>query len=96
MAQGSGQGYDRMRIFGRVQRVLFRDTARRRAKTLELFGYVKNLENGSMELVVRGEKAKIAEFFEWAKRGPIFARVDRYEIDTVNLKEVFNDFTIRY
>ena len=94
MAENKDEIYLRMRVFGRVQGVLFRDSARRRGKALGLFGYVKNLEDGSMELVAKGEK--VNELFEWAKRGPIFARVDRYELDSVNLSEVLNDFVIRY
>jgi acylphosphatase len=86
--------YERMRVFGRVQGVLFRDSARRRAKSLGLKGYVKNLEDGSLELVAKGEKVR--ELFEWAKRGPIFARVDRYEFDSVNLNGELKDFAIRY
>ncbi|MBI4059650.1 acylphosphatase [Candidatus Giovannonibacteria bacterium] len=96
MAEGQGELYERMRVFGRVQRVLFRDSAKRRAEALGLLGYVRNLEDGSLEIVARGEKRKVTELFEWAKRGPIFARVDRYEIDAVGLGERFNDFVIKY
>lgn len=88
--------FDRIKVFGRVQRVLFRDSARRRAKALGLLGYVKNLPDGSVEIVAAGAKDKISELFEWAKRGPIFARVDRFEIDTVSLPEDFKDFMILY
>lgn len=93
---GSMPSYERMRVFGRVQRVLFRDTARRRARVLGLTGYVRNLEDGSLEIVARGEKPKVEELFDWAKRGPIFARVDRHEIDTIAIPEDLKDFTIKY
>ena len=96
MAQGKEKIYDRMQVFGRVQRVLFRDTARRRAKGLGLVGYVRNAQDGSLEIIAAGAKEKVAELFDWAKRGPIFARVDRYEINTVSFPEVFNDFIIKY
>ena len=88
--------YQKMRVFGRVQRVLFRDSARRRAHASGLTGYVKNLEDGSLEIVARGEREKVRELFEWAKRGPIFARVDRFEIGAAALSEDFKDFTILY
>ncbi|MDP3785121.1 MAG: acylphosphatase [bacterium] len=96
MAEGQSELYERICVFGRVQRVLFRDAARRRAEALGLAGYVRNLEDGSLEIVARGEKNRVAELFEWAKRGPIFARVDRYEIGTVGLNESFKDFIIKY
>src|SRR3989344_5791591 len=88
--------YQKMRVFGRVQRVLFRDSARRRAAASGLTGYVRNAEDGSLEIVAAGDGAKVAELFEWAKRGPIFARVDRYEISVVSFQETFGDFIIKY
>lgn len=96
MPDSKGEVYDRMLLFGRVQMVLFRDSARRRAKSLGLQGYTRNLKDGSLEIVAEGDKNKIRELFDWAKRGPIFARVDRYEIGTVDLPEIFNDFIIKY
>jgi acylphosphatase len=88
--------YDRMRVFGRVQMVLFRDSAKRQASSLGLSGYVKNLADGSVEIVAKGEKEGVTKLFEWAKRGPIFARVDKYEIDTISMSKDLSDFTIEY
>lgn len=85
-----------MCVFGRVQRVMFRDSARRRAKGLGLVGYVKNLDNGSVEIITKGEKEKVSELFEWAKRGPLFARVDKFEIDAISTPRDFKDFVIEY
>lgn len=39
---------------GRVQRVGFRHTAAKLANTFEVEGYIHNLEDGSVELVVEG------------------------------------------
>ena len=96
MVEDKNEPYRRMRVFGRVQRVLFRDSARRKAAALGLKGYVRNLEDGSMELIANGPPEGIEKLFEWAKRGPLFARVDRYELDTISLSENFSDFTIHY
>ena len=85
-----------MRVYGRVQRVMFRDSIRRRAQSLGLAGYVKNLSDGSVEIITKGEQEKVKELFEWAKRGPLFARVDKFEIDTVSVPKNFQDFTIEY
>ena len=88
--------YQKMLVFGRVQRVLFRDSARRRGAALGLTGYVRNAEDESLEIVAAGDGAKVSELFEWAKRGPIFARVDRYEIGAASFLEAFKNFTIKY
>ena len=98
MAENPARGYlvKRMRVFGRVQGVFFRDSARRRARALGLRGYVRNCEDGSVEIVAMGEEARIQELFEWVKRGPMFARVDRYEIESAGKREEFTDFIIKY
>ncbi|MBI2609624.1 acylphosphatase [Candidatus Giovannonibacteria bacterium] len=88
--------YDRMLVYGRVQMVLFRDSACRRARKMGLAGYVKNLPDGSVEIIAKGGHEKVLELFEWAKHGPIFARVERHLIEKISLPENFNDFSIKY
>jgi len=44
---------------GRVQGVLFRANTQRIARALELTGWVRNLEDGSVESVVEGPEEKI-------------------------------------
>ena len=88
--------YDRIKLFGRVQGVFFRDSARRKGRSLGLSGYASNLRDGSLEIVAAGDTRKIQALFEWAKRGPIFARVERYEIDKVKIAEPLEGFKIKY
>ncbi len=44
---------------GSVQGVGFRYTSRRIAKKYDLTGYVKNLSDGSVEMVIQGEKTDV-------------------------------------
>ena len=53
---------------GRVQGVGFRYTARHIAHALSLGGYVKNLYNGDVEVVVEGDSAKIHKFIKEMQR----------------------------
>ena len=62
MVEDKNEPYRRMRVFGRVQRVLFRDSARRKAAALGLKGYVRNLEDGSMELIANGPRRASRNF----------------------------------
>lgn len=87
--------YARMKIYGRVQGVFFRDAARRRARKLGLGGYVRNCEDGSVEIIVSGPADAVEHFFTWGKKGPPLARVDRAERDEVELAEHLTDFSIR-
>nr|KKS48942.1 MAG: putative acylphosphatase [Candidatus Giovannonibacteria bacterium GW2011_GWF2_42_19] len=96
MAENLVQNYERMLIYGRVQGVLFRDSTCRKAKALGVKGSIKNLADGSVEIIAAGEKNKITELFDWAKRGPVFARVDRFQIDNIPAKTEFDDFVIHY
>ena len=45
--------------YGRVQNVMFRDFIARGARHLGLTGYVRNLDDGSVEFVAQGQKEKV-------------------------------------
>lgn len=62
-------------ISGRVQAVLFRDFTKRIALKLGLTGFVRNLPDGSVEVVSEGEEDKLAELLEHLEKGPLFAKV---------------------
>lgn len=88
----------KIKIFGVVQGVGFRYFTFRNAKNLGLKGYVKNLEDGSVEALFEGENEKIKKMLELCKKGPTLARVERIEI--LEEKEIekpeFNDFEILF
>jgi acylphosphatase len=84
-----------MLFSGRVQGVGFRYTVRSIAKHHPVTGYVRNLSDGSVELVAQGELpevnsllAEVAEKF----RGNIDHCERRSEPET----EVFREFDIRF
>lgn len=62
-------------VAGRVQGVGFRFACQRLAIQLGLGGWVKNLDDGSVEIVAEGEKDAVARMTEWARRGPSGAYV---------------------
>jgi len=53
-----------MNVRGRVQGVFYRDTVCGIADEIGVVGYVKNLPDGSVEIVAEGENALIDEFAE--------------------------------
>jgi acylphosphatase len=81
-------------VRGRVQGVFFRASAQREARRLGLTGWVKNLSDGSVEVVVEGEDERVREFVHWAQRGPSAARVDRVETRWRSYTGEFSDFRI--
>jgi acylphosphatase len=64
-------------VQGRVQGVGFRWYVNREASELGLRGWVRNTEEGDMEVVASGNEADLAELRSSLRRGPRGARVDR-------------------
>jgi acylphosphatase len=64
-------------IQGRVQGVGFRWYVHREASELDLRGWVRNTEDGEVEVVAHGDPADLAELRASLRRGPRGSRVDR-------------------
>jgi len=88
----------RVNIFvsGLVQGVFFRSQTKRKAEELGVFGWVRNLADGRVEILAEGEKEKLEELINWAKKGPDSARVDDLKIDWQEYQGEFKDFEIKY
>ncbi|MCX8057517.1 MAG: acylphosphatase [Ignavibacteria bacterium] len=82
-------------VSGLVQGVGYRYFIHRKATELELKGFVRNLYNGDVEIVVEGEKDKIQILIEHAKIGPRMAFVKDLKIEWEEDKNEFTDFRIR-
>ena len=87
----------RVHIFvsGRVQGVFFRLKTKDKAEELGVSGWVKNLADGRVEIMAEGEKEKIKDLIGWAQKGPIFARVDKVEVEEGEFKGEFDSFEIK-
>lgn len=85
-------------ISGYVQGVGFRYTAVSWANEKKLVGWIKNTEDGKVEIVVEGENDAINEFVSLCGRGPSQAKVDNVQVieisETTNLS--FTNFEIRH
>jgi len=70
----------RARVVGRVQGVWFRESTRREAERIGgLTGYVRNVPDGSVELVAEGTAVACELLLDWCRRGPDLARVEDVE-----------------
>lgn len=67
-------------VHGRVQGVGFRQYARDYATSLGLSGHVRNLYDGTVEVVAEGPEADINQFIEWLHEGPGWSRVTRVDV----------------
>lgn len=66
----------RVEVRGRVQGVGFRWYARENARRLGLAGWVRNRDDGSVEVAASGAAQAVGRFLEDLRRGPAGARVD--------------------
>lgn len=70
-------------VSGRVQGVGFRWFVMREAVRLDLAGYVRNLPDGTVEVVAQGAVSALASLESALRHGPPAARVDG--VDKSNL-----------
>ncbi|MGH7917058.1 MAG: acylphosphatase [Candidatus Binataceae bacterium] len=85
----------RIIVTGRVQGVFFRRATRTQANALGLTGWVRNLDDGSVEIVAEGAHDALQAFARWAKRGPAAADVNAAQEEWCEFKGEFNDFRMR-
>jgi acylphosphatase len=71
----------RLVIHGRVQGVFFRDSMRHEAQRLGVAGWVRNLNDGTVEAALQGAPDAVDAIVRWAHRGPQHANVERVDIE---------------
>ena len=77
----------------KVQGVYFRQSAVEKAVELGLTGNVRNMPDGSVEVMATGDSHQLKNMVQWCHEGPVRARVQTVTIKTVPLQE-FSKFGI--
>jgi acylphosphatase len=83
-------------VSGRVQGVFFRDFTQRQAIKLGLSGWVRNTNDGKVEIIAEGDSIKLNQLIEVVKVGPDYAKVKDCQIDWKNFTDRFSNFEIIY
>jgi len=81
-------------IYGKVQNVGFRYSAKLQADRLNITGFIQNLADDSVYLEVEGETKNLNLFLDWCHQGPPLAQINNIEINENKLIS-FTDFSIR-
>ncbi len=74
-------------VSGRVQGVGFRVGARTQAWALGLTGWVRNRDDGAVELLACGEDSALEAMQVWLRSGPALAAVTAVEMTPAPLAE---------
>jgi len=82
-------------ITGKVQGVLFGTWAHGQAESLNLKGWVRNLEEGRVEILAQGDEANLKEFQTRVLSGSTLARVDGVEFKWIDYDKQHTEFEIR-
>lgn len=82
-------------ISGRVQGVSYRMSAWEKAQQLDITGWVRNLPDGRVEMLIEGEIDILDQMTAWARQGPRFANVTDVNISEKVASGDFSDFQIR-
>lgn len=83
-----------IRVWGKVQGVYFRQSAREKAIQLGITGTVQNEQDGSVYIIATGNSECLDELIEWCRQGPSQAKVTQIKVHD-EVQVVFKSFVIQ-
>jgi acylphosphatase len=86
----------KIKVQGVVQGVGYRFFVIRKARDYRIFGYVRNLPDGNVEIVAEGEKGLLMDFIEDLRIGPEAATVTAVNVEWFDRPREFEDFEIKH
>tara|TARA_B110000014_G_scaffold170281_1_gene120955 strand:+ start:265 stop:543 length:279 start_codon:yes stop_codon:yes gene_type:complete len=88
----------RIHIFltGKVQGVFFRQATKVVAIKNNVTGWVKNLENGEVEILLEGDDKNVNSVIDWCRNGPANSRVDEVKIEQQEFSGQYSNFEVSY
>jgi acylphosphatase len=83
-------------VSGRVQGVFFRQYTRRQAQRQGVKGWVRNLDDGRVEVVFEGEEAAVKALVDFCSKGPRGASVTNITVNWEPFQDEFKTFSVTY
>lgn len=81
-------------VSGKVQGVRYRTYVQESATQLQLVGYVKNLQDGTVEVVAQGMPDRLKEFVEYLNEGSLLAKVESVSVDWRTASATYTEFSL--
>lgn len=82
-------------VVGRVQGVSFRYFVVEQAESLDLYGWVRNKWNGSVEVIAEGSRQNLETLLQALRDGPPMAKVIDVDFEWQSYTGDFTDFQVR-
>jgi acylphosphatase len=83
-------------VRGKVQGVYFRQNTMMVAARYGVTGWVRNLKDGRVEVIVEGNEMDVVNVIEWCHVGPAKATVNDVAIGYENYTGEFQEFKVSY
>lgn len=90
-----GQQQRHLLVEGHVQGVSFRAYTQKKASELGLEGFVRNLTDGRVEMVVEGPEEQVQQLEDWCWKGSPAAKVSLVRAEVRPVSGGFSGFVIR-
>ncbi len=74
-------------VTGLVQGVWFRANTKTEADQLGVTGWVRNLSDGRVEVMICGTVSQVEQMEAWLQHGPERARVDQLDVESASWRE---------
>lgn len=81
-------------VSGLVQGVAYRAYAQESATELALVGFVRNLIDGTVEVVAQGQAEVLKEFVEYLNEGSLMSEVDTVAVDWKSINKTYDEFSV--
>ena len=85
----------KVRIYGRVQGVFFRQWTVNQARALNVSGWVRNCPDGTVEARVTGDEEAVARMIAAMRQGPSQARVEDVIVGNAEPEEI-SGFSVKH
>ena len=83
-------------VKGKVQGVFYRDSTQKKARQLGVSGYVRNLRNGDVEMVIQGGDEEVQLMKKWCWTGSPHSNVTDVIVREENVGSDLSGFNIKY
>jgi len=83
-------------VTGKVQGVNFRQSTREYARGCGVVGWVRNLPDGSVEVLAEGERSNLERLLNFVRHGPPYAQVTEVQAEWQLSTGVWHSFEVQW